>query len=351
MRHPYLCFGKDEINFIEQKVLDSQLFVTTLDHLGEEQYKIDTYFSNSNIDFYAILDRNVFTDIIKLADGEVHNNNSFRSIAVVMAFFQMSGIMLEPNLATYEFSDNEENLDKLLREIALFRQMDSLKTQVYIDFAMGKIDYIPLEKLPSVNIDDLPKTNVFKKPLKNFEFNFVILKKMAILKFQGMKEYEIMHKILDWSYHEFLFSGPAIAFINMYLSPNRLSKMVKSLDHTGLRNAAWDLTILHTWFQFIKKETTSNKRWILYTQDKAIKKIAKFLYAPSGCSEKEFQNKQRQMFIDLWGKNNKKGTELYDKYNNYLKNPRNFQREYFTNPKNSQVEEKINEEFSSLFQS
>ena len=157
--------------------------------------------------------------------------------------------------------------------------------------------------------------------LRIFHANFIVMKKAISLKKRGLSGHLIILELLEWFHYEYIFIGSTFFFLNFYLCPHKpgLSRMVKSFDLYGLRNASWDLTFLQEYRLKIEKEMNMKdaERWLVYSDDKAIKKIIPLLSSYPSESHSEFYNRIRETLIQSWGKKTGIGKKIYEKMMQY----------------------------------
>jgi hypothetical protein len=109
--------------------------------------------------------------------------------------------------------------------------------------------------------------------------------KVAQLHLEGGRPEALMSRLLDWMYKDFLIGGPAVQLASYYFAPGaarkNLLKRIESNDREkalqGIRNAAWDLTLISEWLSRVKTaiENSDEKRlWILCTLDQSVTRMA-----------------------------------------------------------------------------
>jgi len=312
---------------IEDMVSESGWLMTTFNFLGEKQFSLPTYIFNEDIEFRVLLDRNFTSELITILNIARKDNgekltNEQKIVAAHQAFFQLANITSEPNIAYYEYSDRND-YRSVIEELRLFRTADNLHVQHWTNLALGRKVMLSPSDLEPIQGTPFIKSEVNKK-LKNFEANYMIIKKAIALKQKNLPKHEVMLALLQWLHEEFLFTGPSVLFINYYLCPNKpgLKKMIKDFNLSGLRNATWDLTFLQEYVKKIKNEINqiNNERWLACTNDNAIKKVLPLLFAHYDEEKEEFQNRLKANFIEAWGKNTGIGKKIYNAHCSYFEN-------------------------------
>jgi hypothetical protein len=109
-------------------------------------------------------------------------------------------------------------------------------------------------------------------------------------------------------YDDFILGGPAIAMAAVYLAPNanrrRLLKGLRSADREkairGVRNAAWDLTIISEWATATEKQTELSRLTLLASLDRDIHRTARAIADLQGAAA-EGDNVLALFLTKLWG--------------------------------------------------
>jgi hypothetical protein len=251
------------------------------------------------------LDRNVFTRILALARG-MSPTNAHRLAAAVIAFAQCAQIEIEPNLALYEGAHHDGNATAA-SELALFRQADHAHPGYWTEVALGRDDC--LDELPEVahRLRPEARTN-FSMPLRRWRRNYILCLKLAELELQAGNASERLRTFVRWSYEEFLLGGPAIALAAHYLAPNaprkRLMKGLRSADREraleGIRNAAWDLSIVSQWLLDVEQQEQSYRLVLLTSFDTGLHRVARAV-ADTSSSGDVPGNPLRRALSHLWG--------------------------------------------------
>ncbi len=100
----------------------------------------------------------------------------------------------------------------------------------------------------------------------------------------GGKSDKKMLELLDWVYHFWHFSAPALLLATQALShdpPRDIFKNIRSKDRNkalgGVENAAWDLVYITAWFERIKTQAEANELTVFCSRDKVLLKVAEWL--------------------------------------------------------------------------
>jgi hypothetical protein len=200
-----------------------------------------------------------------------------------MAFTQCANILIEPNMALYEFADSSGN-EKANQEFHTFHTADNLHPKYWADIALGQSKQLIPEDLdlPSLKQDSIN----FKMPLAIWRTNYMLVLKIAELELTGNNPEHLMTEVMRWMYEDFLFKSAglslAINFLNQnYEGRKKLFKDLKSEDREkaikGIRNATWDLTYLSEWQKRVNEQEQNNRIIIFCSLDKPLRKLARSL--------------------------------------------------------------------------
>lgn len=251
------------------------------------------------------LDRNVLTRILALARGKPPTN-AHRLAAAVLAFAQCAQIEIEPNLALYEVAHHDGNATAG-SELALFRRADHVHPGYWAEIALGREDC--LGELPEIahRLKPEAKTN-FTMPLRRWRRNYILCLKLAELELGAGNATERLRAFVRWSYHEFLLGGPALALAAHYLAPNaprkRLMKGLRSADREraleGIRNAAWDLSIVSQWLLDAEQQEKCYRLVLLTSFDAGVHRVARAVADTSSTGDVT-ESPLRRSLSHLWG--------------------------------------------------
>lgn len=269
-----------------------------------------------------LIDRNVFTRILAIWRG-TPPDSAHRLAAAVLAFAQCSGIEVEPNLALYEVASlgGQDTADS---ELSQFRLADNLHPGYWAEIALRRSDF--LEGRPDVVVSDqrTSATN-FEMPIRRWRRNYILCLKMAEIELEGGRAEEKLRRFARWSFEEFLLGGPAISLAAHYFAPNArrkgLLKGLQSEDReralSGIRNAAWDLSILSEWLLYIEQQERDYRLVLLTSFDAWVHRIARTL-ADTSSDDDRFVSQFRNSLIQTWGANagSKLASEIEDLYGN-----------------------------------
>ncbi len=277
---------------------------------------------------YALIDRNIFSDVIAIIKGENVELRDGRDIgplriaAALMAFLQCANILIEPNLSLYEYAATKLS-SAAADELKLFRKADNLHPRIYADIVMRRKAKITEEELNRLSAIPSPEVD-FGLSLRYWRFNYTIALQLALLELRAISQEQKMELFLQWMCEEFFIGASATFFASLFFSTKRMRGMVKKIGSAnrdrallGVKNAAWDLTFITTWAKKVEQFQKTNRLWLLCSRDKALVRIASCLFTTSK-DDKVIMEKVRNIFVDHWGE--KSGTNLYAYYLWVVKN-------------------------------
>jgi hypothetical protein len=238
-----------------------------------------------------------------------------RLAAAVLAFAQCAEIDVEPNIALYELAFTQGQ-DAAVDELLAFRLADHVHPGYWAEIALDRADAI--SELPDgVPIRETDLTIDFTMKLRRWRRNYILALKIAELELRGGNSVDRMLEMLSWMYGDFLLGGPALALAAHYLAPNssrkRLLKGLKSPNReraiAGIRNAAWDLTLISEWAIRVEKQPNEARLVLLASFDQGVHRLARSVVDVDGTAI-EVGERLRVNLISLWG--DEAGTRLAD---------------------------------------
>ncbi|NTW48933.1 MAG: hypothetical protein HGB19_04220, partial [Chlorobiales bacterium] len=275
-------------------------------------------------DTFLLADRNLLTRWINLTKV-VSVTDEVRVAAALLAFCQCCGILVEPSIALYEVAAESEN-ETASYEEAVFRMVDNAHPQVLAEIALGQSDSAPMSFISAGNIS-VSKNVDFTMPLNAWRMNYVLALKVAALSLSGGKTEFLTERLFDWMYSQYVFLAPSTVLALFYFSPNSpkkgLFKQIRSEDReraiAGIKNATWDLTLIHHWVNMVRNQRTNKTINLLGSLDKKLHTIARSIIAFTD-SDEVSEAYRRELFDRLLGKVN---TGLYPKIVQYYKDSEN----------------------------
>jgi hypothetical protein len=275
-----------------------------------------------------LADRNLMTRWVNLGRS-CQITEEHRVAAATLAFCQCCGILIEPNIALYEVAAESGN-EAANSEEAVFRVVDNTSPRVWTDIAFGQYESCPASLAENKN--PFPRRQVdFCTPLKVWRRNYVLTLKIAALSLKGGQSHRLVEELFDWMYSEYLFLAPATILALCYFSPNSpkkgLLKQLQSSDReralSGIRNATWDLTLVHQWLKMVGGHAQSKTLNLLGSLDRKLHTVARNILAFTD-SDETVEGRLREIFQGLWS--NDTSTRLYRKVRAYYRDNENLSR-------------------------
>jgi hypothetical protein len=278
-----LPLDQREVEAIAALLRGQDVFIPSFLTTDTDVYNPLTYFQQQLIaatTTILLADRNVLTRWLALLKGAVAGPEH-RIVAAVMAFAQCADILIEPSLALCEAAATAGG-NAANAELRQFRIADNLEPECWADVALGrstKLSFTQQPDPPSIQSVD------FDMPLRRWRRNYVIALKIAELALRGGRAESQMTELLRWMYEDFLIGGPASILAVQYLAPNSdrkgLLKNLWSPDREravlGVRNAAWDLTLLSDWIVRVQEQERRNELSLLCSLDRKVVEFARLL--------------------------------------------------------------------------
>lgn len=305
----FLSYPPQDIRAIESIVRASDCFVALIEG---DLYQIGAHLADDEFEFSAILDRNVYTRVTALVSGEpvsAAELSEFRRAAAILAFAKIANIALDHASSLYEYANTRGGI-AAVEEYYRFQRAHYCDTRAMIDFALGRIDLIPLAALSAEKKEeDAPPADEFERLTYHYRINYTFALKIAELAELPIPNVEKMLRFLDWMEFDFILGSPATLFANRYFSPSRYGKMLKGASKRDIGNATWDLTLIQIWRKSALAGLKDSKPTILITRDRAVKSMARLITAED---EDEFENGLRSP----WGRNTVEGKRVVQRYMN-----------------------------------
>lgn len=304
-----------DLQRIEKMIRDSDTITTIWPVDLFDRYSLGAYVKETDVEknkFFALLDRNIYTDIIAVAksSGTKPHTPQQKVACALLAFLQLAEVAIEPNRAINEYIDSG-HYEEAVAELRLFRAVDNLDPRILMELALGRRNGIPTSMLNWQEVESVESKK--GEDFLHWKIHYGFALKMAIIELQGGKPVEKLKRFLNWVYKEYISIGSAIIFSVVYFSEKRFSGMVKHIGSgdkdkvlRGVRNATWDMTVAYSWSKKAMAEKEDGIFWLLCTVDKALKTIARSLVVTGD----ELEQKKKAVFCNYLG--DEKGRQIHD---------------------------------------
>ena len=319
----------DALLQIADMIRHRDVFTPGFDSVHADVYDPVTYLvqkDSHNTDTRLLADRNLLTRWVNLTKV-ASITDEVRVAAAALVFCQCCGILVEPNIALYEVAAESGN-EAANYEEAVFRLVDNANPLDLSKIALGDFDSAsPLSTMPK-NMP--PRKHIdFTTPLRVWRRNYVLALKAAALALEGGRTELLAERLFDWMYSRYVFTAPSTVLALCYFSPNSpkkgLFKQIRSKDReramAGIKNATWDLTLIHQWLDMVRGQRINNNNInLLGSLDVNLHRVARSIIAFTD-SDEAVEEWRRALFDDLWGI--KANTRLYSKIVQYYKDAEN----------------------------
>ena len=237
----------------------------------------------------------------------------------IQALAQITEAVVEPNIALYELGSGCSHADAQ-EQLALFRRIDHTHPQHWADLATGQTAGFADEQLADWQGQSIKESN-YAKTLNRWRASYAACLKIAALELSAMGAEAKMIEFTLWMEEDLCFLVPGVILANRYLAPNAnrngLFKQLRSADRNkalqGVRNQAWDLTLIDAWMDDFRNIDATGRIVILASLDRGLHAIARWVLMAIEAeddAESAQQQKIEEEFLGSWGE--KRGRRLLD---------------------------------------
>lgn len=285
-----LPVDSDDLRQVALMLKRARAFTASFEESGVDIYDPSLYLQEQ--DAYSTetilhLDRNVFTRILGVARGEALTD-PHRCAAGILGFAQCLQMQVEPAHALYEVA-HLQGSEVAVDELSLFRRADVTQPSEWIDLALGRSsNLVTMPAKGLVGTNDLVAD--FGMPLRSWRRNYVLCLKLAQLALEEGNSERRLREFLRWAHSDFILSATAISLAVHYLAPNSPRRgLLKNLYSNnrlralqGVRNAAWDCTLIGQFLEAIESQDSKNKFTLLTSLDSGVHSLARTLLDTTG---------------------------------------------------------------------
>jgi hypothetical protein len=303
-----LEYPQEDLDGVISIVKNNSSFIALIEG---DIYNIPFYLWPSELkDYTAVLDRNFYTRITKIARGEAiphHAIEDYQWAAAVMAFCQIAEISFQYSSSLQEYASHKGG-ESAVDDYKCFYLADNCDPKAWVDFALGRtsrVDFGSNGNLPPLNSQ--PQASEFETPIYEFRANYIFALKLSILSREMLSPERSMLKFIDWMENEFVLGSAAFLFANLHFSPSRIKGMLKTKSLKGIRNIAWDFALIQHWRRCAFKGHSKKTPVLLISRDKVVRYIANRLCASSIAELKS-------IVTDPWEKSKHKGESIFKRY-------------------------------------
>ncbi|HKP04995.1 MAG TPA: hypothetical protein VJU77_16710 [Chthoniobacterales bacterium] len=299
-----LPIAVDDLNRVADLLREAKVFCAGPTAADIYDWKACRKAHADGITVAALLDRNVFNDVVILArtasaEAVCPLSGRARFGAAVMSYLLCSNILVDPGLAVHEWPAGA------LEELTLFRRADETDAATFVEIALARADRIAPGELPPPKVHPTPQT--FRGSVSGREEHRLAVLKICELELAALNPCEKIERFFRWTFDHYIFLPAAISLAAQQFSPSRrkpLLRRVASPDRqramSAVDNAVWDLLVAMHWAERVERQLSEKKFWILCSRDESLKALARNLHFSREAGQTR-ESALRTMFIDLWG--------------------------------------------------
>lgn len=270
-----------------------------------------------------LIDRNIASDIANFFEANCQDWQS-REIALALVLFMNICKFRPAALPALQEFESVHRTGEAYIEVTKFCRAFSVSPEHHLKL-LNKLSLnlensdVPLTlKFPPLQPDTTPL-----KMSQQWLLSYITVLKLSVLeRDSSISPIMKMEQFISWVYDNFIFTPPLLLTASQLFSPHRDVCIVKGTQSNSpdklrknIRNAAWDLHILHEWHIRVKKK----EMCLLATRDTGLKKLANKLRTLKAGSPVQ----ERLLLKEEWP-TNKNIIRIYDllkKYATDLENP------------------------------
>lgn len=279
----WLPVDNASLDAVQALLRQRDVFTTGYEHVGVDTYDPATYLYAQLLEetsFGFRYDRNVLSRLVEVVQGRPLSEEH-RVACGIQVLAQITEAVVEPNTALYELGSGCSHADAE-KQLALFRRIDHTHPQHWADLATGRADRLTPEQLADWKGKSI-KENDYAKRLNRWRASYAVCLKIASLALSEMGAEPKLLELIRWMEEDLCFLLPGVILANRYLAPNScragLFKQLRSTDRgkalKGIRNQAWDLTLIYAWMEDCRDIATTGKIVILASLDRGLHSIAR----------------------------------------------------------------------------
>jgi len=282
------------------EIINEKQLIVSLPGMGYSLHDIIYEGYREKIEYNLLYDRNICSYINDLVSGNKLDNSLLRNTIALLAYAQIGKVICEPTIAYYEYAQSSD-FSKLKNDMENFSKADNHDFRNYLSYLTGHISISQLsENIRETKGSDYSNftEEVARKRLVVFKHNLLAIKKATLLMLQGIEHHDMILRLLDWMYKDYLFTGVALPWIIQNITPaNRDSKM-KGIDFLRIRNWTWDMSLIQYCMQKNLEFKKTRQFCLLASNDKALKKAYQFI---ARNNEVDSEKELNKLVFELWG--------------------------------------------------
>lgn len=272
------------------------------------------------VEFSLIIDRNVYTRAAALGGARAGPiTDQHRLAAAVVCFAHCCGLQIDASAAILEH-ELDSGDPQLMIELPKARRMFAAGPRALADLALGRVERLELPtESEQQYVDDTLALTEANRPHPWWP-NYGCALKLAVLLCDSTFTNDIdrMLAFVEWCYKEFFFSAGATVYGSLALSPQPARGMFKRLRGQneaaamrGIRNAAWDMTLISVWGERQRTVQDTQHHHLICSFDAAVTDTARTVMT-QGMSDEDSTSLLYAGFKREWGERN--GKRLFDRF-------------------------------------
>lgn len=283
----------EEIETLEEKCRNTD-YISSAYNVAP--YSISGYLREKHVregEVHALLDRNIVSSLTAAAQRGKIEGKDEQSAIELLAFLRAAEIEIEPGISLVEYGDSHScpNPDE---ELTLLRRMDNIPNDNLLQLAMGQDTIIKLAGSSYTEKRSLQKRVLRADDIHQWNIFYGYALKLYLLTHSEADRFERSRVLIYWIWKDFLFSGIGLSFAGTFFS-ERFSRMIKGINSKnptkllkGLRNAAWDMTIVSYWCdKVVHRKERNGPLMIFCTADKGIRAASRNVLGDSSSNLSE----------------------------------------------------------------
>lgn len=304
--------SREDLSLVEDSVRKSGV-ITLFDPSDDAASILNYRFQKAEYgtQTYALLDLNAFKDILSLArEDSSRKIYPKREAAALCLFFICADIDLEPCMALHE------NSKDCAAELKLFRQIENVDPEIFLEIMHGDLETIPEDYLPEASADVLPEELAIDL-CGSLAIEIGILKLADLIRDKGKNDAKILD-FLRWCHGDFMFVREVLHLAFHQLAGNQPKPLLGDIYTknirkrlAGIENAKRDLLLIREWRKRLELQDKESCLWLLGSRDFTASQLARELIVV-GSDESLVADRMEAMLIRYWGAN--KGKRILKLY-------------------------------------
>jgi hypothetical protein len=280
-RLPYIFeIPQSDIHQIESILRVNSAFCFPIDLPSRQRYSlVSNMHGREPLEKWMLLDRNILSDIGNFFSNDIKDKKS-RQLAVAISIFMRLCGFLPAALPALEEFESLHSADNAYTDVTTFGKAFCAPIERHLDLLNGRSLKLEESDVPATLLfpalpDDPPQ---FMYP-DSWLFSYIaVLRITSLERDENLSGIERMQEFLKWLFERFIFTYSSFLVASQFFGVRRERSIMKGLRTDNaqklrrqVRNAGWDLNILHDWQVRIKRQEIC----VLASRDDALRKLAR----------------------------------------------------------------------------